>query len=141
MCFQIKLIVLLTILSTGVMAAESIPDETLETLYGGHWFYNPYCGIYGSGCPAFVPDPVDCEPLDLCRFCAAKTGLKCYDRWNSWLWDWDGCNDGTKPCENAGWAPGVTPWGFCGAGGCNENYDPTKDYPDCGSAEYNWCHD
>lgn len=135
---MLVLALLLLSTSTEVIGAERIPDSELASLYGGCWFYNPYCGRYGSSCPQFV-EP-DCEPLDLCRFCIPTVGQKCFGARSYWP-DFDGCKDGTKACENAGWTPVVTPWGYCGIGVCNENYDPTQDYPDCNSVQYNWCDD
>lgn len=122
------------------MVGETIPDDVLAKLYGGCGRYNdPYCATDGSDCPAYVP--VNCEPLDPCRLCVPKIGAVCHDNWIPFDSDPDGCRDGESPCSNAKWSPVLTPWGYCGIGSCNENYDPTGNYPDCNTASYTWCDD
>ncbi len=134
------LILVLSIASVEVIAGESIPDWELATLYGGwEWFYNPYCGVPLNGCD----EHTECNAWEKCRFCAVTVGLKCFDA-RSWLPDLDGCDDGTKPCENASGPNFGIPeiYGFCSMVMCIEEYkQPGHFYPDCDVDNYDWCDD
>jgi len=136
----VALILALSLPSRVVIASESISDLELASLYGGCWFDNPYCVVTLNGCD----EHTECNGWEKCRFCVPEIGEKCKDA-SSWWPDFDGCDDGTKPCENAPWVP--TPgipqiYGFCSMAMCIEEYrEPGHFYPDCDEDNYDWCDD
>jgi hypothetical protein len=138
------LVLVLSMPSGDVRGAESISDSELSILYGGCWFYNPYCGDGENDCAEYT----ECSGCEKCRFCAWRLGLVCKDRYNSWWPDFDGCEDGNRPCENRPWdtdTPSGIPqvYGECVEGVCVEElHDPSYVYPNCGdSMRYDWCDD
>lgn len=140
---MLVLALLLLSTSTEVIGAERIPDSELASLYGGCWFYNPYCIVQSPHCPAHT----ECDGFHKCRFCEARIGEICQDRWGSWIPDFDGCDDGTGTCLNSPWLPngglGIPQvWGECLQVDCIEElYDYDYIYPNCNVYNYNWCDD
>jgi len=139
----IMLVLILSAVSRDVIGAESIPDSELSILYGGCWFYNPYCGDGENDCAEYT----ECSGCEKCRFCVWRLGLVCKDSYSYWP-DPGGCKDGNRPCENRPWdtdTPSGIPqvYGECVEGVCVEElHDPSYVYPDCGdSMTYDWCDD
>jgi len=137
---MVVLILGLSAFLTEGIASEPIPDRELAVLYGGCWFYNPYCIVTPNDCP----EHTECTGFEKCRFCVPKLGQLCKDARSYWP-DFDGCDDGNTPCENAPWAPvpGIPlMYGECLVGFCVEElWDPTQFYPDCSDFIRNWCDD
>jgi hypothetical protein len=135
------LIFLVLTTSTVVTAAERIPDSELAKLYGGWWFYNPYCVFAGADdCPANT----SCQTYARCRFCVPVLGTLCHYG-SSAIPDWDGCINGSSQCRNRPWAPVPdipNMYGYCSMGIClAEYYDPEQSYPECNQYRYDWCDD
>lgn len=107
--------------SGNKLAISTIPDSSLETLYGGcGWFDNPYCVNGGGSCPVAT----GCGELVVtCCLCAAMQGTICHAGRSYWP-DFDGCQNNIEEC----------PWG-CIEGYCNEGICVSGggegSYPDC----------
>lgn len=128
----------LLVFSRGGIGGEAIPDWELATLYGGCWFDNPYCVRKLPDCPTHT---VCRWILDKCRLCIPEIGERCKARRSYWP-DIDGCRNGWEWCENAGWSPGTTVYGWCDAlDNCNEDWWPTPPFPDCNDLWRYWCDD
>lgn len=149
---MVAVILMISMTVTEVVAGERITDSELSTLYGGWGFYNPYCIVTTNGCANHTLCESPEDDGHPCRFCNSEIGQKCKNNW-SIIPDFDGCNNGTKPCENGPFLPPPDPappgggppaaFGYCCGSECFEAYwDPDTAYPNCGETDnYDYCDD
>jgi hypothetical protein len=115
------------------LAISTIPDSSLEMLYGGcGWFNNPYCVAGGGDCPAIGGCPDAGFEGSNCTICVAYSGTICHDGRSYWP-DFDGCSVSTPDCP-------IGLYGYCtGMLECEPGGGISGDYPSCGT--YSQCND
>jgi bacteriocin-like protein len=114
--------------TSSVMAAKSITDNELATIYGGYGLRGICEWEGGADCSS---QTLCVDELETCCLCTQNTGWICV--WyqgtpNDCRWGFSNCPSG---CVK----------GYCAMGICIVGGGSPEPYPDCSENSYTWCSD